>query len=53
MLPRMIPWLWVRLAIVIAFGIWLTTTEVAWLSLVCVLLAALTGWQLYTAYRAQ
>lgn len=43
--------LWVRLAVVIAFGIFVATQGMWLIAVIAALLTALTAWQIYSAYR--
>ncbi|AIG64145.1 membrane protein [Corynebacterium atypicum] len=47
----MIPWLWIRLLLVIAFSIWLFYRGAAWVGVLALILAGLTVFQLVSAYR--
>ncbi|WP_276652203.1 hypothetical protein [Corynebacterium vitaeruminis] len=48
---RMIPALWVRLIVIIGFGIFVATQHLIWIAAVAVLLALLTAGQLASAYK--
>ncbi|AHI22768.1 hypothetical protein B843_06915 [Corynebacterium vitaeruminis DSM 20294] len=47
----MIPALWVRLIVIIGFGIFVATQHLIWIAAVAVLLALLTAGQLASAYK--
>lgn len=47
----MIPALWLRLVVVIAFSAWMATREQWLIAVVGAGLTALTAWQLISAYR--
>lgn len=48
---RLIPALWVRLIVLIAFGIFVLTQDMPWLAALAVVLGLLTIGQLVAAYR--
>ncbi|KQB85724.1 hypothetical protein [Corynebacterium lowii] len=48
---RMIPALWLRLIVIIAFGLWVFTQHMWLIGAVSIVLGGLTIWQLVAAYR--
>ncbi|WKD61157.1 hypothetical protein CCICO_05645 [Corynebacterium ciconiae DSM 44920] len=51
MVNKLIPAMWVRLVILIIFGIFMYKEGLPWLAGFTVVLIALTIWQLITAYK--
>lgn len=51
MAARMIPLLWLRLVVLLAFIVFMAWESLWILVIVGIFLIALTGWQLYAAYR--
>lgn len=49
---QQIPFLWVRLVAIIIFVIVMAIVKPLWLAGLGAAFGALTGWQLYSAYRA-
>lgn len=50
---RMIPMIWLRLIVLIAFGIFVATEGMWFITAVAAVLALLSLWQLKTAYEAK
>lgn len=51
MSDRMLPFLWIRLVVVIGFSIFVAAQQLWLVTAIGVVLAGLTGFQIYNVYR--